>query len=143
MRAVIKQEGAHAAYRQRKAMVEPVFSELGDKQGLNRFRRKGLEKVRTEFSLHVIAYNLGRWLKLPKLLPLLVLIGLFFNVMLPSMALAWTPSGPRTSVPSEFEKRTSFGSVLPAFSTLTRVVGLLVDCFKRLYTNIGPSAVLA
>lgn len=47
-------------YRQRQAMVEPVFSVLKQRQGLTRFRRRGLAGVRREFALHVMAYNLGR-----------------------------------------------------------------------------------
>jgi hypothetical protein len=34
--------GARRAFAQRKAMVEPVFSALRERQGLNRFRRRGL-----------------------------------------------------------------------------------------------------
>jgi hypothetical protein len=41
-------------------MVEPVFSHLKEVQGLRRFRRRGLAKVRLEFALHVAAYNLSR-----------------------------------------------------------------------------------
>ena len=41
-------------------MVEPVFSVLRGKQGLNRFRRRGLSGVRLEFALHIMAYNLSR-----------------------------------------------------------------------------------
>jgi transposase len=51
-------------YRQRPAMVEPVFSQLRGRQGLNRFRRKGLAGVKVEFALHAMAYNLGRALVL-------------------------------------------------------------------------------
>jgi hypothetical protein len=47
-------------YRQRQAMVEPVFGVLKQRQGLTRFRRRGLAGVRREFALHVMAYNLGR-----------------------------------------------------------------------------------
>ena len=47
-------------YRQRQAMVEPVFSVLKQRQGLTRFRRRGLAGVRRELALHVMAYNLGR-----------------------------------------------------------------------------------
>jgi len=46
-------------YRQRQAMVEPVFSVLRLKQRLNRFRHRGLRGTRREFALHVMAYNLG------------------------------------------------------------------------------------
>ncbi len=47
-------------YRQRKAMVEPVFSVLRLKQGLIRFRRRHARGARLELMLHLIAYNLGR-----------------------------------------------------------------------------------
>lgn len=47
-------------YRQRKAMVEPVFSVLRLRQGFNRFRRRHARGARLEMMLHLIAYNLGR-----------------------------------------------------------------------------------
>ncbi len=60
LREVMRQPGAQQAFCQRKAMVEPVFSHLRQVQGLNRFRRKGLQAVKREFGLHVLAYNLSR-----------------------------------------------------------------------------------
>jgi transposase len=60
MRAVMAQPRARRVFAQRKAMVEPVFSHLRERQGLNRFRRRGLAGVRLEFRLHLMAYNLGR-----------------------------------------------------------------------------------
>lgn len=51
---------AKRRFKQRKAMVEPVFSQLRHQQGLRRFKRKGLAGVKLEFSLHAMAYNLGR-----------------------------------------------------------------------------------
>ncbi len=51
---------AKKAFKQRKAMVEPVFGYLRTVQGLNRFRRRGLASVKLEFSLHLLAYNLSR-----------------------------------------------------------------------------------
>lgn len=56
----LKDEMVRERYRQRAGWVEPVFSQLKGKQGLNRFRRKGLAAVRVEFALHALAYNLGR-----------------------------------------------------------------------------------
>lgn len=53
-------------YRQRQAMVEPVFSALKWQQNLRRFRRRGLAAVKREFALHVMAYNLGRMLILAR-----------------------------------------------------------------------------
>ena len=60
MREVMGQPGARAEYRRRQGMVEPVFASLRQKQGLGRFRRRGLAGARLEFSLHVLAHNLGR-----------------------------------------------------------------------------------
>jgi len=60
LRQVMRQPAAQRHFSKRQAWVEPVFSVLRGKQGLNRFRRKGLAGVRLEFSLHIIAYNMGR-----------------------------------------------------------------------------------
>jgi hypothetical protein len=53
-------------------MVEPVFASLRCRQGLNRFRRRGLKAVTCEFALHVLAYNLSKAIAL--------LRALFFRV---------------------------------------------------------------
>ena len=47
-------------YLKRQGMVEPVFSQLKGRQGLRRFRRRGLKAVQCEFALHAMAYNLSR-----------------------------------------------------------------------------------
>jgi len=60
MQKVMSQTGARARYRKRAGMVEPVFSGLKESQGLQRFHRQGLAKVRLEFALHALAYNIGR-----------------------------------------------------------------------------------
>ena len=60
LRLVMQHPAAKKVFRQRQAMVEPVFGYLRTKQGLNRFRRSGLKAVRLEFSLHLMAYNLSR-----------------------------------------------------------------------------------
>jgi transposase len=60
LRAKMTDPAHRHRYRQRQAMVEPVFSVLKHRQGLIRFRRRGLAGVRREFALHVMAYNLGR-----------------------------------------------------------------------------------
>jgi transposase len=60
MQAKLATAEARARYRQRQAMVEPVFSHLKEVQDLRRFRRRGLAKVRLEFALHIAAYNLSR-----------------------------------------------------------------------------------
>lgn len=60
LREIMKHPAAKAEYGKRQGMVEPVFGYLRQIQGLNRFRRKGLNSVRTEFALHMMAYNLSR-----------------------------------------------------------------------------------
>jgi hypothetical protein len=60
LRAAMTDPERRRRYRQRQAMVESVFSVLKQRQGLTRFRRRGLAAVRREFALHVMAYNLGR-----------------------------------------------------------------------------------
>ncbi len=63
MRQVLAQPAARHAYARRRALVEPVFAELRERQGLTRFRRRGLAGVRLEFALHCTAYNLKRTLR--------------------------------------------------------------------------------
>jgi transposase len=60
LRAHMEEPDVRQRYIQRQAMVEPVFSVLRLRQGLNRFRRRGLKAVRCEFALHAMAYNLSR-----------------------------------------------------------------------------------
>jgi transposase len=66
MRKVLEHPKARAKCAQRKWMVEPVFSVLRDRQGLRKFHRRGLKKVKIEFALHCVAYNLGRTLRLER-----------------------------------------------------------------------------
>ena len=68
MREKLQDEAVQQRYRQRAGAVEPVFSQLKGKQGLNRFRRKGLAAVRVEFALHALAYNVGRAIALKTVL---------------------------------------------------------------------------
>ena len=67
LRQKMEDPEARQRYLKRQGMVEPVFSQLKCRQGLRRFRRKGLKAVRCEFALHAMAYNLGRavtlWMK--------------------------------------------------------------------------------
>jgi len=46
LREVMRHPAARREYSRRQGMVEPVFSELKGIQGLQRFRRRGLDKVR-------------------------------------------------------------------------------------------------
>ena len=64
LRTVMEQPQVKPVFGQRKAMVEPVFSHLRGKQGLNRFRRKGMQAVMREFALHALAHNVSRALAL-------------------------------------------------------------------------------
>lgn len=68
LRRVMQHPQARKRYQRRQVMVEPVFSVLRGKQGLNRFRRRGLGGVRLEFALHIMAYNLSRVVALAALM---------------------------------------------------------------------------
>ena len=61
---VMENDQAQRVYLKRQAMVEPVFGELRYIQGLVRFRRRGLQGVQVEFSLHAAAHNVRRYLRL-------------------------------------------------------------------------------
>ena len=60
LRQKMQEPQVRQRYLKRQGMVEPVFSQLKCRQGLRRFRRKGLQAVRCEFALHAMAYNLSR-----------------------------------------------------------------------------------
>ena len=49
---------ARAAYRLRKQLVEPVFGIVKEQQGARRFLVRGIEAVRSEWSLLAVAFNL-------------------------------------------------------------------------------------
>ena len=57
---VMKQPAARMKHRKRQAIVEPVFGALRERLGLKRFRRRGLTRVRIEFTMYCVAYNLKR-----------------------------------------------------------------------------------
>ena len=75
MARVLDQPAARAKYQRRRAIVEPCFAELRERQGLRRFHRSGLASVRVEFALHCIAFNLKKVAGGP----LLVLLTLSFR----------------------------------------------------------------
>lgn len=60
MAVVLQQPGALRQWRRRSALIEPLFADLRERQRLTRFRRRGLEKVKLEFVLHCVAYNLRK-----------------------------------------------------------------------------------
>jgi len=64
MAQVLQHPRAKERYSRRKAMVEPVFAELKERQALKRFHRRGLRNVKVEFALHCVAYNLKRAIRL-------------------------------------------------------------------------------
>ena len=62
------------AMRLRRALVEHPFGTLKAWMGATHFKMRTLEKVRTEMSLHVLAYNLKRLLQTLGVRPLIVAI---------------------------------------------------------------------
>jgi transposase len=56
MAQVMSEPAAKQAYKQRAAIVEPVFARLRA-AGMNRFRRRGLRGARLEFALLCVAHN--------------------------------------------------------------------------------------
>jgi hypothetical protein len=57
---VLRHPRARQDYRARSHIAERPLAELKTRQGLTRFHRRGLRGAAVEFSLHCIAYNLGR-----------------------------------------------------------------------------------
>lgn len=60
MEQVLSQPRARRQYRLRAQIVERVFAEIGWRQGLRRFHRRGRKGSALEFGLHCIAHNL-KW----------------------------------------------------------------------------------
>jgi len=60
MRVKLRSPAGQAAYARRKAVVEPVFGVLKQQRGMRQFRTRGLEKVKGEFTLATLAYNITR-----------------------------------------------------------------------------------
>ena len=65
-RAAARVAGARAVVAERKTIVEHVFGTLRN-WGHDTFLMKGLEKVRAEFDLSCLSYNLRRVLNLVKM----------------------------------------------------------------------------
>jgi hypothetical protein len=62
------------AMRVRRATVEHPFGTLKARMGATHFKTRTLEKVRTEMSLHVLAYNLKRMIAILGPQPLMAAI---------------------------------------------------------------------
>jgi hypothetical protein len=60
MRAVINGEPGNQLYRQRPAMIEPVFGHTKHNKGVTRFLRRGRTAVRTEWRLLMATHNLAK-----------------------------------------------------------------------------------
>jgi hypothetical protein len=60
MRAVIKTEHGNQLYRQRPAMIEPVFGHTKHNKRVTRFLRRGRSSVRTEWRLLMATHNLAK-----------------------------------------------------------------------------------
>jgi transposase len=60
MRRKLRGPTGREIYRQRKAIVEPVFGVLKQQRGMRQFRMRGLQRVGIEFTLAAIGYNLSR-----------------------------------------------------------------------------------
>ena len=58
MRMVLSTEFGQAVYRRRMATVEPVFGQMKFNRGFDRFQRRGLSAVTSEWRLEAAAHNL-------------------------------------------------------------------------------------
>jgi Transposase DDE domain len=58
MRMVLSTEFGQAVYRRRMATVEPVFGQIKFNRGFDRFQRRGLSAVTSEWRLAAAAHNL-------------------------------------------------------------------------------------
>lgn len=64
MKAKLETEDAKALYKRRKQTVEPVFGIVKSAMGFRNFLLRGLEKVKTEWTLVSLAYNCRRMVTL-------------------------------------------------------------------------------
>ena len=58
MAEVLRQPRARDRYRQRAELAERPHAELRFRQGLTRFRRRGLAGAGVDYALHCLAFNL-------------------------------------------------------------------------------------
>ena len=58
MQAKLKTAEGRAVYARRKAIVEPVFSQIKEARGFRRFLLRGLKKIRGEWRLVCLTHNL-------------------------------------------------------------------------------------
>jgi len=58
MREKLRTDAGRQLYKQRKAIVEPVFGQIKEARGFRRFLLRGLQNVRREFDLIALTHNL-------------------------------------------------------------------------------------
>lgn len=58
MRNRLKIRTGKATYGKRKCLVEPVFGQIKTRGGFSQFLLRGLDKVRLEWKIAAISYNL-------------------------------------------------------------------------------------
>ena len=66
MKAKLETEDAKAKYKLRKQTVEPVFGIIKSVLGFRQFSLRGLQKVKSEWTLLALAYNCKRMATLKK-----------------------------------------------------------------------------
>ena len=60
MREKVRSDEGRRIYGKRASSVEPVFGTIKSAMGLRQFLLRGLEKVRIEWELAAMAYNMRR-----------------------------------------------------------------------------------
>ena len=58
MRRVLETEQGHELYVKRKATIEPVFAQIKTNRRMERFKRRGLAAVRSEWRFITATHNL-------------------------------------------------------------------------------------
>lgn len=107
MDKVLEQPRAREMYKRRLTMSEPVYAELRERQGLRRFRRRGLRGARVEFALHCLALNLRKALRMEAFQALLSALSGHGRRLCAFLAL-WAVSKPPRAARSQFSADLAF-----------------------------------
>jgi hypothetical protein len=70
MRHKLSSDEARGLYKQRKAIVEPVFGQIKEARGLRRFQMRGVQAVQAEFDIIALTHNLLKLFRSDRLLEL-------------------------------------------------------------------------
>lgn len=108
MADILAHPQAREIYSRRKVIIETRNSVLKERQGLRRFRRRGLVGVRVEFALHCLAHNLGlaaRRLTAAAVAALLVLFSVLVSAPRALQRLLRPPPGSTRPAPYVFLPR--------------------------------------